>query len=191
MDYQPLPGDGAPNSDRDYLQEIARRRLAHRRDRPVEPADAAQQAMYKAHRHSRQFLGKTEAEWRAWLRRILERVLADAFRRRKRRAGHADPDRAGALPDDVPGRPHSTPCQKAQREEQRQRLHAALGRLSEDERLALELRFFRVPPCSFREIARLLNRPSAKAVSGLVYRGQERLRELLSEQGEGEPWSTS
>jgi RNA polymerase sigma factor (sigma-70 family) len=190
MDDETALGNGPPNRDHDYLRQLARRRLGHRQDRPVDPSDAAQQAILKAHRQRQQFLGKTEAEWRAWLLRILERVIADAFRRRARRAGHADPDRPVALPDDVAGNPQSTPCQKAQGEERRQRLHAALGRLGDDERLALELRYFRDPPCPLTEIARLLNRPSARAVSGLLYRGQEKLRQFLSEQGGAEPWPT-
>jgi RNA polymerase sigma-70 factor (ECF subfamily) len=165
------------------LYLLARRHLGNRRDRPVDPSDAAQQAIMKAHRRRTQFLGKTEAKWRAWLRRILERVIADAFRRRRaRRAGHADPDRAVALPSDLMTNLQSTPCQKAQREEQRLRLQDALGRLSDDERMALELRFFRVPPCPLAEIARLLNRPGTRAVSGLLYRGQEKLRLLLREE---------
>ena len=38
------------------------------------------------------------------------------------------------------------------------------------------MRFLREPACSLAEIATELNRPSAKAVAGLLARGLERLR---------------
>ena len=184
MDHKRPAGDGTPESDRDFLRRLAWRRLGPRHNGPIDPSDVAHQAFLRAHRRRKQFLGKTEAKWRAWLRRILERVLADAFRNRHvQREGHPDPGRPVELPSDVPANSHSTPSQQAQREEQRRRLHAALAQLGEDERMALELRFFRDPRCSLEEIARLLNRPSAKAVSGLLYRGQEKLRQLLCEEG--------
>ena len=73
----------------------------------------------------------------------------------------------------------SSPSQKVQREEMLLRLAEALTSLSDDERAALELRYFQEPPWSLADIARQLNRPSAKAVAGLLARGLAKLRELL------------
>ena len=73
----------------------------------------------------------------------------------------------------------SSPSQKVQREEMLLRLAEALTSLSDDERAALELRYFQEPPWSLADIAKQLNRPSAKAVAGLLARGLAKLRELL------------
>jgi DNA-directed RNA polymerase specialized sigma24 family protein len=56
----------------------------------------------------------------------------------------------------------------------------SLESLAPDERAALELRYLQTPPWSLPEIARQLNRPSTKAVAGLLARGLEKLRKLLS-----------
>ena len=53
--------------------------------------------------------------------------------------------------------------------------------LSDDERTAVEMRYLQDPSCPLREIARALNRPTAKAVAGLLARGLEKLRGLLRE----------
>jgi RNA polymerase sigma factor (sigma-70 family) len=73
----------------------------------------------------------------------------------------------------------SSPSQKAQREEQLLQLSDALSQLAADERTALELRYLQESPWSLADIAKHLNRPSAKAVAGLLSRGLEKLRGLL------------
>src|SRR3954465_2068794 len=44
-------------------------------------SDIVQQTLLQAHRKREQFRGQGEAEYRAWLRAILARLLADAARR--------------------------------------------------------------------------------------------------------------
>ena len=71
------------------------------------------------------------------------------------------------------------PGSQAAREEQVLRLAEGLARLSEDERTAVELRYLQQPRCRLDVIARHLGRPSAKAVSGLLERGLDKLRRYL------------
>src|SRR6516165_2722573 len=53
-------------------------------------SDIVQQTLLQAHRKREQFRGHSEEEYRAWLRAILARLLADAARRcSPRRGGQA------------------------------------------------------------------------------------------------------
>src|SRR5205085_103448 len=47
----------------------------------VDASDLVQQTMLEAHRDFARFEGKTEAEWLAWLRRILSHNAGDFIRR--------------------------------------------------------------------------------------------------------------
>ena len=64
-------------------------------------------------------------------------------------------------------------------------LAKALDQLSGDERTALELRYLHEPRCSLPEIAQHLNRPTAKAVAGLLARALDKLRKLLPDDESG------
>jgi RNA polymerase sigma-70 factor (ECF subfamily) len=164
---------------RGYLLALARLRLGLRLRGGIGASDAVQNALLKAHQHRGQFRGQTEVEWRAYLRRILANTLADAFR------GLPDEkviqetlDQSSAQLKQWEAK-QSSPSQQAQRDELLLRLADALTRLSKDERTALELRYFENPAWSLVDIGRHLNRPSAKAVAGLLSRGLEKLRGLL------------
>jgi RNA polymerase sigma factor (sigma-70 family) len=71
----------------------------------------------------------------------------------------------------------STPSQKAVKAESLLRMAAALNALLPDERTALELRYFH--DWKLIDIARHMDRPTTKAVSGLMARGLEKLRDAL------------
>jgi len=66
---------------RSYLTLLARVQLGRRLQGKVDPSDVVQEAFLEAHRDFRQFLGQTEAELLAWLRRVLATSLADQVRR--------------------------------------------------------------------------------------------------------------
>jgi RNA polymerase sigma-70 factor (ECF subfamily) len=83
----------------------------------------------------------------------------------------------------VAGR-HSSPSQRAIREEELLRLADALALLPADQRRAVELHH--LLDCSIEEIARQMER-SESAVGGLLRRGLKKLRELLRD----EPGQTS
>src|SRR5262245_61222726 len=76
---------------RAWLRRAAAALLDSRLHGKVDPSDVVQDALLKAVANREQFRGQTEAERRAWLRRILANTLADAVRRflvgRKRDVG--------------------------------------------------------------------------------------------------------
>ncbi|HEV3444123.1 MAG TPA: sigma-70 family RNA polymerase sigma factor [Gemmataceae bacterium] len=161
-----------------YLLALARLRLGPRQVHYMGASDAVQEALLKAHQHRHQFRGQTEAAWRAWLRRILANTLADAF-------GFDKAERIQKSLDETSSRlqgwaaEQTSPSGKAQRNELMLLLAGAMTRLTEDERVALELRYLHEPRWSLAEIARHLHRRTEKAVAGLLARGLVKLRDQL------------
>src|SRR5215831_11742115 len=174
------PRGFAPERYRDYLHLLARLNLPRRLRGVLSASDLAHNTILKAHQKREQFRGQTEAEYRGWLRRILANTLADAAR-------VPEPDLLRTLEQSSAwlevrvAVEDPSPSEHAERAEQLLRLAEGLGRLSEDERTAVELRYLQVPPCPLPEIAAALNRPTARAVAGLLARGLEKLRGLLRE----------
>jgi RNA polymerase sigma-70 factor (ECF subfamily) len=163
---------------REYLRLLARLRLPPALRGHLDPSDVAQQTLLKAHQHREQFRGQTEAEWRAWLRRILANTLADAARAP---AILEELERSSARLEEWLAADSPPPGAKVEREEVLVRLAAALNQMPQEERVAVELRYLQEPRWSLPEIATHLGRPTAKAVAGLLARGLERLRGLLRE----------
>jgi RNA polymerase sigma-70 factor, ECF subfamily len=180
---KPTPNGFSPESYRAYLHLLARVRLGTRSQPKVEASDMVQETLLRAHRKREQFRGRTEAEWRAWLRQILAHVIADAFRTLplENAIRKALDESASCLEKLLPA-VYSTPSIKLEQEQRLVRLAEALAKLSEDERTALELRYFQDPPWSLVDIAHHLKRPTAKAVAGLLARGLEKLRSLLRDE---------
>src|SRR5262249_17520497 len=136
--------------------------------------------MLQAFAKRAQFRGKTEAEWKAWLRQILANVIAGAFRKLPDTESiRAELDQSASRLEFFLPKVLSTPSQKLEREEQLLLLAEALAKLTEDERTALELRYFHEPRQSMAQIARRLNRPTAKAVADLLARAKFKLGEIL------------
>jgi RNA polymerase sigma-70 factor (ECF subfamily) len=165
---------------REYLRVLAQLRLKSWLNDKIDPSDVVQQALLKAYQHRDQFRGQNQAEWRAYLRSILANTVADAISALPREKAIQNAlDQSSARLEAWLVAEQSSPSQKVQREEMLLRLAEALTSLSNDERAALELRYFQEPPWSLADIAGQLNRPSAKAVAGLLARGLAKLRELL------------
>src|SRR6476620_5600855 len=79
-------GDGAARDQlfarcRDFLGLAARARVEAKLRAKVDASDLVQQTLLEAHRGFGRFQGATEAEWLAWLRRILDHNAADFVRR--------------------------------------------------------------------------------------------------------------
>jgi RNA polymerase sigma-70 factor (ECF subfamily) len=164
---------------------LARLHLAPGLQAKVDPSDIVQQTLVKAHQHRAQFRGQSEAEWAAWLRRILANTLNDALRKYQREVrlehgGMADVEESSARLEAWLEADQSSPSQQAMREEQLLRLAAALAQLPEDQRTAVE--FHHLKDESVSEIARRMGRSEA-SVGGLLRRGLQKLRELLQEDG--------
>jgi RNA polymerase sigma-70 factor (ECF subfamily) len=167
---------------RPYLQALARIRLLGGPPAKVEVSDVVQQTLLQAFAKRAQFRGATEAEWKGWLRQILANVIAGAFRKLPDRESiRADLDESASRLEMFLPKVLSTPSQKLERDEQLLLLAEALETLTDDERTALELRYFHEPRQSMAEIARRLNRPTAKAVADLLARAKFKLREILSD----------
>jgi RNA polymerase sigma-70 factor (ECF subfamily) len=152
----------------------------------LDPSDLVQKAMLKAHEKRAQFVGTTDGELAAWLRRILTNVLADELRRAAAAArdvaleqsiASAVEESSARLEAWLAG-DEAPPGERALRQEELLRLAETLARLPEDQRNAVELQQLR--GLSVQAIAREMGR-TRSAVGGLLRRGMRRLRELMKE----------
>src|SRR4029434_4196881 len=111
--------------------------------------DLVQETFLEAHRQFPQFRGTTEAEWSAWLRRILAGQFALMLRRylgtkgrdiklERELAGQID--QSSLILDRGLVASHITPSQNASRREQAVLLAEALAKLPEDYREVIVLR---------------------------------------------------
>jgi RNA polymerase sigma-70 factor (ECF subfamily) len=178
-------GERGLDDYRDYLHLLARLQLSPRLRGRLDPSDVVQETLLKAHAALEQFRGRTEAERVAWLRSILANTLADAGRKFDRQQGdhhvsleHALAESSARLASLLAAEAPA-PGARAEREEQLLRLATALGRLSEDQRTAIELRHLQ--GYSVPAIAELTGRTPA-SVAGLLRRGLKTLRGLLNDE---------
>jgi RNA polymerase sigma-70 factor (ECF subfamily) len=173
---------------RSYLTLLARVQLGRRVRGKVDPSDLVQEAFLEAHRDFRQFQGQTEAELRAWLRRLLATNLADQVRRYRRTQRRdlrleqqlaAELDQSSQALDRGLIAPESSPSARAARREEGLRLAEALERLPADYRDVLLLRHFQ--GLTFPEVARRLDK-TLDSVKNVWLRSLARLRRVLEEE---------
>lgn len=171
---------------REYLRLLARLQLDPALQGQLDASDIAQDTLLKAHQALDQFRGKTEAELAAWLRQILANHLTDVLRRMRgasrdvarERAIEQAVDASSARIESWLAADASTPSGIVSKHEELARLAAALARLPDDQRLAIELKHLK--GCTVAEVSRQMQR-SETAVGGLLRRGVKRLRELMDE----------
>jgi RNA polymerase sigma-70 factor (ECF subfamily) len=166
---------------RAYLHLLARAGLDPRLQAKLDPSDVVQQTLLEAHKDRAAFRGSSPEEFRAWLRQVLARNLANAlrdFRRDKRDVG-----REQALVEASSARvapwlaaEGSSPSAGLRRQEEAARLAAALEALPEAQREVVVLRHLH--GWSLHDIARHVGK-STPAVAGLIHRGLKALRERL------------
>ncbi len=169
-----------------YLRLLARLQLDPRLHGKLDASDVVQQTLLSAQENRDQFRGQTEAEFFAWLRRILANHLAGAVRRYgaglrdvgRERSLEASLEQSAAKLDEWLAADQSSPSQRAMRHEAHLHLAEALARLSLDQRQAVELHHLR--GCSVAEVAEQMGR-TKMAVVGLLFRGLKKLRSLLDE----------
>lgn len=177
---------------RGYLLLIAEKELDADLRAKSGASDLVQEAFIKAQRHFAGFRGLTEAEWRAWLRRLLVNTLADlrdqyrgtAKRQVDREVGLAGEDSSlgpgGGLTDE-----ELTPSKWAVEQEQAEALRRVLAALPDDYRRVLRLRY--EEERSFEEIGQVMNR-SINAVQKLWARAVARVQQDWKAQHErGQP----
>jgi RNA polymerase sigma-70 factor, ECF subfamily len=169
---------------RTYLHLIARLQLDPRLRGKLEPSDLVQQTFVKALQALDQFRGQTDAELGAWLRQILARTLANALRdlqRDKRdifkeRPIDASIEASSARLEAWLADPHSSPAERAERNEHLLRLSVALDQLPEDQREAVVLHHLQ--GWTVDAVATHRGRTAA-AIAGLIKRGMKQLRQAL------------
>lgn len=174
-----------------WLRLLARVQMESRFQAKFDPADVVQQALVAAVRAFPQFRGETEAEFAAWLRRILSHALAHEIRRyagtAKRRVELEVPLEAELtqtscrLADILPAQ-DTSPTQVAVRQERQLLLARLLDCLPDDQREVLVLRNLEGLPHD--EVARRMGR-SPGAVRMLWVRALARLREEALRAGLG------
>ncbi|MBA4062901.1 MAG: RNA polymerase subunit sigma-70 [Isosphaera sp.] len=147
----------------------------------LDPADLVQQTLLEALRTPDAFAGRPDHEVLAYLRRALANNLVDAARKFARTRGDLSPDAlaesSGRLADFLAA-DHTSPSERADRNERFARLAVALAGLPDAQRVAVEMRYLR--GCKVTDIARALGR-SEGAVSLLLHRAVTALRGLLTD----------
>ena len=180
--------DRTPEQFREYLHLLARLQLDPRLQSKVDLSGVVQQTLLEAHQALDRFRQMSDAQQAAWLRKALANNLTDEVRKlrtqgrdvgRERSLEAALEESSSRLEAWLAADP-STPEQQAIRNEQLLLLAAALARLPEDQRRAVELHHLK--GCSLAEVAEQMGR-SKGAVAKLVYRGIEKLHALLAEYG--------
>ena len=164
---------------RGYLLAIAQRELEPTLQPKRGASDLVQDTFLKAHLHFEGFRGTAAADLRAWLRELLlnnlrdfRRLYADTAKRQVHREVSLD---RGASEERsvVPATRLPSPSTLASNREDADRLDQVLGRLPDDHRQVLELRYRQ--EMSFDEIARHMDR-TPNAVRKLWSRALQRLQ---------------
>ena len=163
-----------------YLLQVARRHLARDLQPKGGASDLVQETFLQAQRYFDRFEGHSAAELRAWLRCVLVHQTAKVGRRfhttQKRRLAREvplDPAHPPAA-EGVPAAPSPSALLLAR--ERQEVLWRALGRLPEDYRRVMLLRYQK--ELTFEEIGREMCR-SADAARMLWARALERLKHEL------------
>jgi RNA polymerase sigma-70 factor (ECF subfamily) len=171
----------ALEAHRRYLLLVAEKELAPDLHAKGGASDLVQETFLEAHRDLAQFRGRSENEFRGWLRRILLHNLG-AFARRYRETDIRDVGREIGLsagsssggPSGDPAAASATPSGVVIAQEQSLALHDALHRLPDDYRRVIRLRYD--DNLSFEQIGQEIGR-SPEAARKLWARAMERLRE--------------
>jgi len=189
MPNEPSGPDQELERFRDYLSLLARLQLDAKLQGKVDLSGVVQQTLLEAHQALAQFSDRNDALRAAWLRQILANNLHDEIRKFSTAA--SDVDRECCLEAAIEASSsrlgtwlaatQSSPSQRAIRQEELLALAHALARLPADQRQAVELHHLK--GCSLADVAWHMGRTKG-AVAQLLFRGLQKLRELLAARGE-------
>lgn len=165
---------------RSYLLLLARQGLNPRFQGKADVSGLVQQTLLEAHRAWEQVAGQPAAAQEAWLRRLLANNLRDEAKKWNAAARDVslekDLERSSIRLHSLIAAAHSSPSERAGRNEELLKLARALEGLPEAERLAIELHHLQGLPLA--ETALRLDRTKG-AVAALLYRAMERLRQAM------------
>ena len=156
----------------------------------VDECDLVQETLLQAHRARHAFRGTSEGELLAWLRKILTRKLLDFYRHVRRdkrdiarqRSLEAMLQTSSERLERSLVSMHSSPSERAARNEDLLRVSAVLQKLPEKQRWAIELHYLH--SFSFSEVADRMG-INRDQVAGLIRRGLSNLRNSLGGETEG------
>jgi RNA polymerase sigma-70 factor (ECF subfamily) len=173
---------------RNYVAVVARAQVESWLQAKVDSSDLVQQTLLEAHRGFAEFRGESEAEWLAWLRRILCHNANDFVRQyrgaAKRHAGREVPLQAPAGDSTYayvrePQDSGESPSELIARHEQELQMAELIASLSADYQEVILLRNLQRLP--FDEVARRMDR-SRPAVQMLWMRALRALEAGMSRQ---------
>ena len=136
--------------------------------------DAVQDALVKAFRTLDSL--RDGARFPGWLTRITVNTCIDVLRTRTDKQSLADFATSVVVLPRM-GQPDLTPATLASRAERSEVVRAAIGRLPEDQRVVVMLRYGR--DMSYEQIARYLEVPTS-TVQGRLHRAKRALREIMA-----------
>lgn len=170
---------------RAYLRLLAEVNLHPALHGKLDPSDVVQQTLMQAFQEPGRFHGRSEGEMAAWLRQALAHNLAHAVRDfgrdcrdvHRERSLEAALDQSSAQLEKWLAADQTSPSAQAEANEDALALAEALQHLPEAQRTALMLQHWH--GWSLAEIGTHMGRSPA-AVAGLLKRGLQELRTLLS-----------
>jgi len=171
---------------RSYLRLLARMQLNPRLRSKVDESDIAQQTLVHAVQGLDDFRGSTEAEIVAWLKTILSNHMKHVARdhgrqkrdyRREQNFSQQIEQSSVHLEKFLEANVDS-PSLKVRLAEGAVELAAALERLPETQRQAVELQYFH--GLKLKEIGEIMDK-STSAVAGLLHRGLSAMRESMEQ----------
>jgi RNA polymerase sigma-70 factor (ECF subfamily) len=175
-----MPNDARPEqflkSYRPSMVMLARMHLDRRLWARIDPEDFVQQTCLEAIAKWDQCNGTTEQQRKAWVRQILLHNILDELRKSGPQVKLELVNRSSVRILESLAAAHSTPSQRAARNEDLDRLAQALLQLTDDQQQAVILHHLQ--GLKLNEVSEILGR-KLPATAGLIHRGLKRLKEIL------------
>jgi RNA polymerase sigma-70 factor, ECF subfamily len=171
---------------RPYLKLLAKHEIGPKLAVREDASDVVQQTFTEAYQAFQKFVGSTEPEFSAWIRRIHYRNLAELVQKHvvtgkqslHREQRLDDHEATASFCWREPAANQSSPLQHIIKGEKALRLAGLIESLPEMQREAVRLRY--VEGCPVEKISQQLDR-SLTATAGLLKRGLRTLRSRMSE----------
>jgi RNA polymerase sigma-70 factor (ECF subfamily) len=170
---------------RRYMSRLARNQIGPRLHVKADASDIAQDVCLEVHRHFGQFNGTTEAEFGAWIRKIVAGLVANSVRRyqktkkrdvrRERPLADKSLDASKIIGRETAAR-DGTPSEQAINREMSVQLANAIDQLAPHYRQVIELRIGEGMP--FAQIAQEMGR-SLDSVEKIWWRALGKLRSSM------------